>query len=356
MGVVYRGLQQQLDRPVAVKVLAGRFTDDAQVEERFRSEARAASQLTNPHTVTVYDFGTTDDGALFLALQLVEGEVLRTRLARGRLPLWVAVTIGSQVCESLAEAHAHRPAIVHRDIKPDNIMVRETGEGEPFAVVLDFGLARFADSARLTATNNIVGTPTYMSPEQARHGGQVDTRADLYSLGVVLYEMIAGRPPFASQDPASLLFMHAYDAPPRLSDALPGVALPEALDRLVSELLAKAPASRPASAVAVRARLLEIWQQLPPDLAPPPTAGASIQQSLSPRPSRPPAPTLAQSPSLDGPPPETKGVEVARPVARTPLSAIGADPDLSSLTRRRRWPAVVAVLIVAAVVALFGYA
>ena len=261
MGIVYRAQQQQLERAVALKVLSSRFNEDQQVEERFRTEAKAASQLVNPHTVTVFDFGSAEDGSLFIAMQLVEGESLRKTLSRGPLPLRTALSIGAQVCDSLSEAHGRK--LIHRDIKPDNIMLRDTSDGEPFAVVLDFGLARFTDTARLTATNNVVGTPAYMSPEQARGVDGLGAPADMYAVGVVLFEMIAGKAPFVSSDAAALLFKHAFDAPPRMIEVNPGLVVPEALQQLVSELLAKAPSDRPQSASSVRQRLIELRDRAP---------------------------------------------------------------------------------------------
>jgi len=267
MGVVYKARQHRLERNVALKLLSSRVGPDAAAAERFRTEALAVSQLSNPHTVAIHDFGSTEDGLLYLVMHLVEGESLRSRLLRGRPPLRSSVSIAAQVCESLAEAHERQPQIIHRDIKPDNIIVRRTADGEEFATVLDFGLAKLADSDRLTAEGLIVGTPAYMAPEQARNEKRLDGRVDLYALGVVLFEMLTGRPPFSGPNAAAVLYEQVWTPPPALRAF---VDVPPGLDRLVTELLAKGAEDRPATASGVRARLLEVLKQLPEDDAPPP--------------------------------------------------------------------------------------
>jgi serine/threonine-protein kinase len=264
MGVVYKALQHRLNRHVALKVLSQRFSSDGAAVDRFRVEALAASQLTNGHTVTVHDFGAMDDGSLYIAMQLLEGETLRARLKRGTLSPRLAATIAMHVCESLSEAHELRTPILHRDIKPDNVFVRGVTNGNVHATVLDFGLARFADAhrLRLTSANVVLGTPAYMSPEQCR-AQPLDPRSDLYAVGILLFEMLAGRPPFESPDATSLLFKHVYDPPPRPVEIKPDIDLPEPLEELILQLLAKSPADRPASAVEVWQRLEEIISTLP---------------------------------------------------------------------------------------------
>jgi len=265
MGVVYKALQHRLNRQVALKVLSARFGSDPAAADRFRLEALAASQLTNGHTVVVHDFGTMDDGALYIAMQMLEGESLRARLKNGPLQPRIAAMIALHVCESLAEAHERPTPIIHRDIKPDNVFVRDTSQGQVHATVLDFGLARFADSQRmrLTSANQVIGTPAYMSPEQARGGQNMDARSDLYSVGVLLFEMLAGRPPFEASDPPSLLFKHVFEAPPRLAEVAPGLIPVPALEDLVRRLLEKSADDRPRSAAVVRAQLSEIYEALP---------------------------------------------------------------------------------------------
>jgi serine/threonine protein kinase len=292
MGVVYKALQQRLERQVALKVLGPRFGGDVKASERFRHEARAVSQLTNPHTVTVYDFGSTEDGTLYLAMQLLKGESLRERMARLPLTPQEAVSIAADICDSLAEAHERVPQIIHRDIKPDNIFVRVTETGTLFATVLDFGLARIQDSAKLTASNSVIGTVAYMAPEQAQSRKDVDGRLDLYALGVMLFEMLAGRVPFDSPDKLGVMYKHVYNPPPALRDvrrASGANALPGSLEALVAELLAKQPAQRPPSARAVRGRLMEIMQELGglPQLAVPSLKPSSLPPRPPPRPNAP---------------------------------------------------------------------
>jgi serine/threonine-protein kinase len=266
MGVVYAAVQHGLDRKVALKVLPPRFSGDEGAAERFRIEARAASQLTSRHTVVVHDFGATEDGSLFIAMQLLDGESLRARIRRGPLSPRAAVTIAAHVADSLTEAHESRPPIIHRDIKPDNVMVREGQDGEPFATVLDFGLARFSgvEAMRLTSANMILGTPAYLAPERCRGGpSEIDARVDLYSLGVVLFEMLTGETPFQATDSTSLLFKHVYDTAPTLRSVRPALSVPEALEALVASLLAKSPGDRPPTARVLRERLEAIGKEIP---------------------------------------------------------------------------------------------
>jgi len=286
MGVVYRALQHRLDRHVALKVLPSRFGADPAAVDRFRLEARAASQLTNGHTVTIHDFGAMDDGSLYIAMQLLEGESLKSRLQAAPLSLREAITIAMHICESLAEAHDHAPSpIIHRDIKPDNVFVHYSPRGEVHATVLDFGIARFADpqGARLTSENVALGTPVYMSPEQCRGLLTVDARSDLYSLGILLFEMVVGRPPFLSEDPHAVLYMHVRDAAPRMSSLATDLTIPGDLETLVARLLAKAPEDRPDSAEATRAELARIQERLSEASATAPHTGGAPAVTLEPR-------------------------------------------------------------------------
>lgn len=300
MGVVYRARQNRLQRDVALKILSQQLGADDRARERFRTEALAVSQLSNPHTVAIHDFGSTEQGLLYLVMALLEGESLRNRLQKGPLGIRSAVNIGAQIAESLAEAHARKPQIIHRDIKPDNIVIRAQSDGEDFATVLDFGLAKLASSSsdRLTATGLIVGTPAYMAPEQARGDVKVDARVDLYALGVVLHEMVSGRQPFVAENPTALLYKHVWDPPPTLSECCPGRDVPPELEQIVLSLLAKNPDDRPASASIVRTRLLEIFRRRSSaSISIPPPTPASVTRV---------APTLMESaPDLGKPNPGT---------------------------------------------------
>jgi Leucine-rich repeat (LRR) protein len=263
MGVVYLARDEQLDRPVALKVLRPALAADSQARQRFLREARAMAAVKHPHVVTVYQVGE-EGNAPFLAMEVLEGESLEARLSRtGRLPLAEGIRIGREIAEGLAAAHQR--GLIHRDIKPANIWLEappplgEAGAGAENIKILDFGLARAAgDDAHLTESGAIVGTPAFMSPEQAQ-GRPVDARCDLFSLGCVLYRACTGQPPFWGPDPVSTLVAVTSVQPPPPRQLNP--ELPPVLDELVMELLAKDPAARPTSARAVADRLRAIAEQ-----------------------------------------------------------------------------------------------
>ena len=245
MGCVYQARQSGVERDVALKVLTDRLAADDEARRRFEREARVVSGLRHPNTVTLYDFGVTDDGLAYMVMELLQGETLAAEIAReGRLATDRALRIAEQVCGSLAEAH--RVGVVHRDLKPDNVFLDRLVDADPFVRVLDFGLARRPGSeTKLTQTGALMGTPAYLSPEQAR-SQPVDTRSDLYQVGVLLYEMLAGRPPFVAETLLAYVFAHARTEPPSLTEACP--ELDPAVADVVHALLAKDPAERPASA------------------------------------------------------------------------------------------------------------
>ncbi len=200
------------------------WAEDPKLVRRFVREARIASALKNPHTVAITDFGEAADGVLYIAMELLEGRTLRELVrARGRLSPPLAVEIAAQICLSLVDAHEH--GVIHRDLKPDNVFVTLAKDGGLLVKVLDYGVARVVapDSAVpaytvLTQIGTILGTPAYMAPEQAR-AEEVDARTDLYSLGVMLYEMLEGKPPFFERNPIRLLEMHKTEPAPSASPA-----------------------------------------------------------------------------------------------------------------------------------------
>ena len=246
MGVVYRADDEQLGRPVALKTLY--MGEDAAAEHavRFQQEARAAGGLNHPNLVTVYDVGRDGDWA-YLAMELLEGVELRDRLASSRVSLAMAVDIVRQVALGAGVAHAR--GVVHRDIKPANIMLVHGRH----AKLMDFGIARIPTSDVITQTGTILGSPKYMSPEQIA-GNDIDHRADIFSLGVVLHEMLTGTTPFNGADVNQLMYAigHAEPAiPSRLNPDVPVV-----LDLIVAKTLAKQPADRYQSAEALAADLL----------------------------------------------------------------------------------------------------
>lgn len=269
MGTVYLATHLGLERPVAVKIIKREFAGDADVAERFLREARTMAKLRHPNAAMIFDAGNLPDGRHFIVMEFVEGETLSQALGReGRFSATRAVEIATQICDVLEEAH--RLGIVHRDLKPSNILLGKRG-----ICVLDFGVAKvLASSAESTATfastgsGQLIGTPRYMSPEQCL-GQRVGARSDLYSLGVLLYEMLAGRPPFVDPLQSALLIKQATAPAPPLPKLRPDVARPLAL--AVHTLLAKRPDDRPRTA-AIAKVLLERSVTLPertlPDIEP----------------------------------------------------------------------------------------
>lgn len=255
MGTVYHAVQQPIGRPVALKVILRSLARDQETCARFLREARIAASLSNPHTVTIHDFGQADDGTLYLAMELLEGEDLSQRIARdGAIPFDEACGIAAAVCRSLSEAH--RKDIVHRDVKPENVFLATTDEGGTAVKVLDYGLARISSTThgatKLTRAGVLFGTPQYMSPEQVR-GREIDARSDIYSVGVVLFEMLTGVPPFRGADAVTVMAAHAQTPAP--DPARTGVrpVLPPELRMLLLAMLSKEPTDRPDAATAVAA-------------------------------------------------------------------------------------------------------
>jgi serine/threonine-protein kinase len=253
MGTVYLATHLGLERPVAIKVLKAEFAADPEVADRFMREARTMARLRHTRAAMIFDAGSLPDGRPFIVMEHVEGSTLADVLAReGRFSPERAVRIACEICDVLAEAHAL--GIVHRDLKPSNIMLNERGVS-----VLDFGIAKVltasADVTKTHATTEsglIIGTPRYMSPEQCM-GKPVGTASDLYSVGVLVYEMLAGQPPFTDGLQSAVLVRQATSAPPPLMARCPEV--PRRLALATHTLLAKNPSDRPKSARETRAML-----------------------------------------------------------------------------------------------------
>jgi len=254
MGTVYRATRLLIGDEVAIKVLhIGQ--EDPQAAERFRREAQAAARLKHPNAVSIYDFGVSKDGLQYLVMDLVEGQSLRTiTKTQGPLNLPLVAEIASQVCAALDEAHRHH--IVHRDIKPDNIVLNSTPAGVRVKV-LDFGIAKLRDDSatNLTLTGNVMGTPHYMSPEQCL-GEDLDSRADIYSFGIVVYEMLCGRVPFNSPISTAVVVQHVNQAPPPLRSF--NAAIPAELEAVVFRALEKAREMRPETAGGFARELKEV--------------------------------------------------------------------------------------------------
>lgn len=240
MGVVYKAQDLTLDRPVALKFLPPDLTLDPEARQRFTLEAKAASALDHPNICAVHELGETEEGQVFIAMPCYEGETLQQRIARGPLGTEDAVNLALQIAAGLAEAH--KGGIVHRDMKPANVIL--TRDGTP--KIIDFGLAKLAGHARLTRAGSTMGTAAYMSPEQAR-GEEIDSRTDLWSLGVVLYEMLAGSSPFAAEHEQAVVYRILNEDPQPL--AAHNRDIPLALERVVDRALQKDPVERYPSAL-----------------------------------------------------------------------------------------------------------
>lgn len=249
-GSVYRArdLLRQMD--VALKLVPAKSPFFGETRLRFEREAEAMKVLESPHSVRIFESGETSDGSCFLAMELLYGETLGARLKRGPLEPASAVRIAEGALKSLAEAHSK--GIVHRDLKPDNLFIVSDIPGRPdFCKVLDFGIAKLSGPTPfqpgLTERGTVLGTPRYMSPEQAQ-GAPIDSRSDLYSLGVILFQMLTGAPPFVAPDPVLVMAKHVRELPPSLTEIAPHLASLPKLVALVRKVLAKSADDRPQTA------------------------------------------------------------------------------------------------------------
>jgi serine/threonine-protein kinase len=324
MGVVYEAEDVELSRRVALKLLL-ETKDDRERRARFLREARAAALLSHPNIATVFDIGETEDGAVFIAMELVRGSSLRELLdARGALPVDEALRIALQIARGLAEAHA--AGVVHRDLKPDNVMIDEDGN----AKIVDFGLAKMIDGAVArsagvsTQDGKLLGTPSYMAPEQAK-SSSVGPTADVFSLGVVLFELLTGTRPFAGATVVDVLVAIARDEPSPPSKRMP--AIPRAVDRVVMKCLAKDPTTRWENAAAVADALEAASREAPKSRTKPLVIAAVVVASaialrltlLSPTPTPTPTP----------PPPPTPTLPPTLPLTPSASSSTAALPSTS---------------------------
>jgi serine/threonine-protein kinase len=326
MATVYQARQIGLDRMVALKILHPALAEDDTIIRRFEQEARIAANLYHPNILTIYDVGSAD-GVLFIAMRYVQGETLAQLLRRER-PL--DPTRGLKMVAQVAAAldFAHSRGVLHRDVKPANALV-EPGD---VVTLTDFGIARASEGAALTSTRMVIGTPEYMSPEQSR-GDPMDHRTDLYALGVMLYEVLSGRPPFSAANTPALLYKHVHEAPPPINQIRP--ELPAALGDVLNKALAKEPDDRfmsgremmAAAEVALGAGTLP-----PPSTTPAVTPAVTtiLPSSAVPPPTRPlPSDTRRQQP------PTVAGSTTVTPPPIRPLATTGqtaAQPTRGSLT------------------------
>ncbi len=244
MGQVYRATHLQLGTSYAIKILHASRVSDPHAVERFRREARATAQIRHPNAVQVIDFGVTKNtGTAYLVMEFLEGYSLKEKIYKEKkLTFREILPILTQVCAGVNFAHSK--GIIHRDLKPDNIFIVKNEDGDEQIKVLDFGIAKLkgqVNATALTETGMVVGTPTYMSPEQCR-GDELDTRSDIYSLGIILYQMITGQTPFFATTPSAIIIMHAMETPKPLSQFCPNI--PEQLEKVVLRALEKNPEKR----------------------------------------------------------------------------------------------------------------
>ncbi|HEX8175276.1 MAG TPA: serine/threonine-protein kinase [Pyrinomonadaceae bacterium] len=263
MGAVYEGTHVDLDRPVAIKLLLPDFTADPEALERFRREARAAARLNHPNVADTYDYGSLPEGGAYIIMELIDGDTLREHMdAVGQLPFGEAIRIARQVTNGVEAAHRHN--ITHRDLKPSNIILTRDHDGQKLAKVVDFSVAKLKEGTTsgtaLTATGSLIGTPRYMAPEQCADN-KTDARSDIYSLGVILYEMIAGRAPFEGPTTTAIAIKHIQTPPPPVQEFRPDT--PPALRSLIEQSLAKSPSDRPQTAQVFAAKLDEAANELP---------------------------------------------------------------------------------------------
>lgn len=263
MGKVFRATQLSMDREVAVKIISREISSDLDSIRRFQREAKVTSRLSHPHSIRVFDFGITDEGLFYLAMELLRGrELLEEIIHRGRLPLERALDIAIQTLNALLEAHEQ--GIIHRDLKPTNIFLLDVAGAADYVKVMDFGIAKasFAkEYQKVTQTGMIVGTPKYMSPEQARGFG-ADPRSDIYAVGIMLHEMLTGAAPFEHDSPVQVLLMHISEQTPRLADLCPDMRAVDRVQAMVDRLIAKEPDDRPASVAYAASELQALLDSL----------------------------------------------------------------------------------------------
>jgi serine/threonine protein kinase len=318
MGVVYQCRHKIIDKRVALKILRADLARDTEVTERFLMEAKAASAIQDEHIISISDFGQLPDGAAYFVMEFLEGTPLALVAGGGNpMPLGRILRIALQLSEGLAAAH--QLGIVHRDLKPDNVFLIQRGKETDFVKILDFGIAKVSSNAtgRLTMVGSVFGTPHYMSPEQAA-GTPLDHRGDIYSLGVMLYELATGRVPFDAENFVGILSQQLYQDPVPPREAAPKANIPTAFESIILKCMAKKPERRYQSMLELREELLELEARL-----------GKADLDAEARAARTPDP-VEVSASVDG-------------------TALSTELSLASL-RPRRWPMYAAIVLPVALV------
>jgi serine/threonine-protein kinase len=345
MGTVYEARHVHLQKSFAIKVLLDTIASKGNAVERLRQEAMAAAKIDHENIVDVVNFDRTEGGAVYIVMELLKGESLAECIGRGPIELYRALPITYQIARALQAAHEH--GIVHRDLKPENVFLTEKG-GRTLVKVLDFGISKIrvadAEQVRMTRTGQLVGTPLYMSPEQARGETDVDRRVDVYALGVILYEMITGAPPFEGRNYFELLWKHGNEPPPSMRERNPNVYFPDELEAVVARALAKQRDDRFATMEELERALVEAV----PDVAP-----LGSLPSLPPeRPSSPTASRTASRPSAPVPL-EARKAAPAEPSAAHPPATTTAELPLPT---NKRGPMIALALVALAALGTGGYA
>jgi serine/threonine-protein kinase len=358
MGSVFLAEQITLgNRPVALKVLRSKLLDDPEFLLRFRDEAASTARIRHPNVITVYESGQSDDGSPYIAMEYLEGETLRQTLkSRGALSVAWTIEIIQQAARGLSAAH--KLGIIHRDLKPDNIFLTRAddmaseappaagqaalppdSQGFPYTVkIMDFGIAKLRESATHTLTGTVLGTPAYMSSEQASgmRSDQLDARSDIYSLGVVVYEMLTGRVPFHSDTPLGYVRQHMLEEPPPFRAVAPGLPVEPPVEQAVMKALMKDREERYSSAIEFARELARAAQSSSARAIsepPPSTKLAAIEGPAPAEPAAAPAPARGKEGAVVQSPPPTP----AREAVRLPTPPI-IPPELPPAARRERAP------------------
>jgi eukaryotic-like serine/threonine-protein kinase len=346
MGCVYEASHTRVRRRFAIKVLAGAVARDAEAVARFRREAEITSELGHPNIVEVIDFNATEDGSPYLVMELLQGEALDRRLAsQPRLPLAEVQAILDQAASALHAAHQHQ--IVHRDLKPQNIFLQQGPRGEQVKI-LDFGISKVLGSTSLmTGAFTLMGTPGYMSPEQAEgRNDQIDARTDVFAMGIILYEMLAGRPPFLGQTVPAILFQVVHQAPPDLKSLRPD--LPYGVVAAVARAMSKSREERHSDIVELSQEFCAGLSTAPVDRsAVPPTVPVAMAETMA---APTPGPVLPTAPGIPSRVPQAVS---AGPVGTT-MSAGSGEAQVRSLDEPMRRNPLPLVLAASAVIVAAG--